>query len=68
MALNATVASVTEDIVKRSRDRRRHYLDRIRSEPRSPTGSEILTMIDGLLQLIERRDYMDLLRHRATKG
>ena len=29
MALNATVASVTEDIVKRSRDRRRHYLDRI---------------------------------------
>ena len=29
MSLNATVASVTEDIVKRSRDRRRHYLDRI---------------------------------------
>ena len=29
MALNATVASVTEDIVKRSRDRRRHYFDRI---------------------------------------
>src|SRR5262245_4706321 len=29
MSLNATIASVTEDIVKRSRDRRRHYLDRI---------------------------------------
>jgi len=29
MSLNAIVASVTEDIVKRSRDRRRHYLDRI---------------------------------------
>ncbi|MBL8908132.1 MAG: phosphogluconate dehydratase [Rhizobiales bacterium] len=29
MALNATVASVTEDIVRRSRDRRASYLDRI---------------------------------------
>ena len=29
MSLNAIVASVTEEIVKRSRDRRRHYLDRI---------------------------------------
>jgi phosphogluconate dehydratase len=29
MALNATVASVTEDIVRRSRDKRASYLDRI---------------------------------------
>lgn len=46
----------------------RHYLDRIRCEPRDPSGSEVLAMIDGLLQLIERRDHMDLLRYRASNA
>ena len=34
----------------------RRQLDRLRTTPRDPTGSEILQILDGLLQIIEQRD------------
>ncbi len=38
----------------------RACLDRIHEDLRDPTASEVLKILDGLLQLIERRDQRDL--------
>lgn len=43
----------------------RHYLDRLRAEPRDPSGSEVLKVLDAILQLIENRDAEDLRRSGA---
>lgn len=34
----------------------RAFLERLQSEPRTPTGNDLLRAIDGLLSLIEARD------------
>lgn len=46
----------------------RNYLDRLRSESRPPNQAELIKAIDGLLQLIERRDEIGLLRLRMARG
>lgn len=34
----------------------RAFLQRLQSEPRTPTGNDLLKAIDGVLSLIEARD------------
>lgn len=52
-------------IVKSDAASVRDYLDRLRAEPRDPSGSEVLKVLDAILQLIESRDAEDLRRSGA---